>query len=162
MIKVYLAGPFFNPKQVAVIDKLERALRFYPGTFELFSPRSAGPIENLSPEEKAARAEAIFADNVDKMLWADMILAVIDGRDTGTTWEQGFCYALRMFGPRAPLPRIVTYTEENFGLNIMLRYSVDGHLHGIDEAVGFLAAVERGVDLDDELRCHQNFNPAVI
>ena len=68
MLKIYLAGPFFNDKQIATIEAIENEFDKYG--FDYFSPRKSGGVKRYS----------------------------------------------------------VAYTNENFGLDIMLKESVDAHV----------------------------------
>lgn len=122
--RIYLAGPFFNVEQLTLIQKLETELRRIG--WEVYSPREDGILMNMTPAERVASSKKVFARNVEKMLWADIILAVIDNFDPGTVWELGFCYASGEHG-------MVTYTDHNFGLNVMLQESVDAHVRGMEQ-----------------------------
>lgn len=124
---VYLAAPFFTPEQLELVERIEDTLRQHK-KIEVYSPRSDGVLMNMTAEEKAVMAQKIFNTNCQKIDDADMVLAVVDGRDTGTIWELGFAYAIkRFFGDI----RIVTYTNHNYGLNVMIQKSVDAHIHGL-------------------------------
>ena len=53
---IYIAGPFFNEDQVALIEAIEAVLTF--NNMEFYSPRSEGVLFHMTPEEKAARDAA--------------------------------------------------------------------------------------------------------
>ena len=53
-MKIYLAGPFFSPKQIETIEAIENEFDKYG--FDYFSPRkSGGVISHLSPEDRTER-----------------------------------------------------------------------------------------------------------
>ena len=62
------------------------------------------------------------------MINANILFAVVDGRDTGTVYEMGYFKALadhfkyKNKSSEAEHKRYsITYTNENFGLNVMLK-----------------------------------------
>lgn len=150
MINVYLAGPFFNPEQVAVIEKLERLLAKFP-VFSVYSPRVDGVLIEMSAADKIKNSRQVFMTNCQKLRWADLVLAVVDGRDTGTTWEMGFAFATGI--------KIITYTDNDYGLNVMIQESVAAHARGEEDAEKILSAINR-FDVD-RLKDFRNFHPAV-
>ena len=92
-MKVYLAGPFFNEKQIKIIDKIEKA--FDRHEINYFSPRKGGGIiTDLPVEERMKRSKEIYQSNIDNMIDSDILFAVVDGRDTGTVYEMGYFKSL--------------------------------------------------------------------
>lgn len=79
-------------------------------------------------EEVYARIDEIF-DNVEYMI------AVIDDRKTIVSWMIGQAYA-------RGIP-VVTYSNYNYGINIMLLVSVLTHIRGTEELGNFLQQVKR-------------------
>lgn len=150
MLKVYLASPFFNPSQVAVVERLERLISPMKD-FVLYSPRSEGVLIEMTPAEKKAAARKIFETNIWRLRWADLLVAVVDGRDTGTTWEMG--YACGIGKP------VFTYTDQDYGLNVMIQESVRAHARGIEEMRLVLEAVAVGDQA--EIDRHRNFDPGL-
>jgi nucleoside 2-deoxyribosyltransferase len=175
MFKIYLAGPFFNEKQIDVIERIENEFDKYG--FDYFSPRKGGGvISHLSPEERTK------ASKVD----ANVLFAVVDGHDTGTVYEMGYFKAMtdhfryKTNEASVDLRRYtVTYTDENFGLNIMLKESVDAHIVGDSDLKSFCGICagnwdapvgkEKNPEWSDNssrrkkiLGQFQNFNPDVI
>jgi nucleoside 2-deoxyribosyltransferase len=131
-MKIYLASPFFNPAQVAVVEAIEKV--FEEKGIDFYSPRKEGVLINMTPDERRASTQRIFDKNVEEILRADKILAVVDGRDPGTTWEVGFGYAKRI--------PIITYTDQGFGLNVMIQKCVSAHVKGIDMLKEYLDFIE--------------------
>lgn len=79
-------------------------------------------------EEVYARIDEIF-NNVEYMI------AVIDDRKTIVSWMIGQAYA-------RGIP-VVTYSNYNYGINIMLLVSVLTHIRGTEELGNFLQQVKR-------------------
>ena len=87
-MKIYLAGPFFNPKQIETIEAIENEFDKYG--FDYFSPRkSGGVISHLSLEDRSKESKRIYDSNVSAMIDANVLFAIVDGRDTGTVYEMG-------------------------------------------------------------------------
>lgn len=154
-MKVYLAGPFFNPQQVAIIEKIEVLLSKFKG-LEVYSPRKDGVLIDMSPEERAKAKRGIFEKNVKEIYACNLMVSVVDGRDAGTIWEHGFAFCMKHIGYDN---LIVTYTDENFGLNVMIQESVDAHAKGMENLEAIVAAI---VDADlFTLTKFHDFNPGV-
>jgi nucleoside 2-deoxyribosyltransferase len=71
-IKIYLAGPFFYPAQLQIILQLEEALE--AAGYVVLSPRK---FMVLKENATKAQRDAVFADNVAKMMQANLIVAQI-------------------------------------------------------------------------------------
>jgi|TARA_R110002020_G_scaffold48763_5_gene138989 nucleoside 2-deoxyribosyltransferase len=185
MLKIYLAGPFFNDKQINLIETIE--FEFDKYGFDYFSPRKGGGvISHLSPEDRTKESKRIYESNVKEMINANVLFAVTDGRDTGTVYEMGYFKALtdhfkyKSDKSERDLKRYsITCTNENFGLNIMLKESVDAHIVGERELKNFCGICagnwDPPVGKENEegwgdnygrrgkiLSQFQNFNPDVI
>ena len=143
MLKIYLAGPFFSEKQINLIERIESQFDKYG--FDYFSPRkSGGVISHLSPEDRTKESKKIYDSNIREMVNANVLFAIIDGRDTGTVYEMGYFKALtdhfryKFDKSEIDLKRYsITCTDENFGLNIMIKESVDAHIVGQQELKTF-------------------------
>ena len=143
MLKIYLAGPFFSEKQINLIEKIESEFDKYG--FDYFSPRkSGGVISHLSLEDRTRESKKIYDSNIREMVNANVLFAIIDGRDTGTVYEMGYFKALtdhfryKFDKSEIDLKRYsITCTDENFGLNIMIKESVDAHIVGQQELKTF-------------------------
>jgi nucleoside 2-deoxyribosyltransferase len=76
-IRVYLAGPFFNPDQLSTIEMLEAVLGAH---FSVFSPRRDGGI--LKPMASAEDRQKVFADNFRGIKGAHVVVAQVAALDT--------------------------------------------------------------------------------
>jgi nucleoside 2-deoxyribosyltransferase len=185
MLKIYLAGPFFSEKQINLIERIESEFDKYG--FDYFSPRkSGGVISHLSLEDRTRESKKIYDSNIREMVNANVLFAIIDGRDTGTVYEMGYFKALtdhfryKSDKSEKDLKRYsITCTDENFGLNIMIKESVDAHVVGEQDLKAFCgicagnwdAPLGKENDSDWEnnyarrekiLNQFQNFDPNVI
>ena len=114
---IYLASPFFNEEQLNFVKELEEA--FDIAGISYFSPRSEGVLIEMTPEEKEKKMTEIFESNVKHIAQANLVVAVIDDWDTGTVWEMGFAYGINI--------PIMTISNHDYGLNVMVRQSVECH-----------------------------------
>jgi nucleoside 2-deoxyribosyltransferase len=146
MTKVYLAGPFFKPEQIEVLETLEKIIR--GEGFELISPRFAGVLSNMDQDRRQAAALTIFAHNCVDLHEADIVIAIIDDRDSGTMWEMGFFYGLFWSQKGGKERKIYTFTNHNYNLNIMLAGCVEGHVTGYDQMAEILERIKQGERTD--------------
>jgi len=128
-MRLYLAAPFFTPSQLDLVVRLEGIVNAIPDLV-LYSPRVDGVLTKMTQEERDAAALSIFEKNCEEIARADVIFAVIDDRDLGVIWEMGYG-----FGKGVP---IVTYTDKDFGLNVMLKGCAQAHVKGVGEAFKLL------------------------
>lgn len=125
--KVYLAGPFFNPEQKAVMAGIEQ--RCSDNDIEYFSPRWECLCPPDAPEVQRRNA---YQMNVDHIESAKFIIARIDDFDPGTIWEMGY----------AAKAKVRTYaftTVDGRGLNLMLAMSGVKLIQGWEKLDAFLA-----------------------
>jgi nucleoside 2-deoxyribosyltransferase len=132
-MRIYLAAPFFSPAQLETVIALEAAMSVRRIGF--FSPRSEGIVAGKTVAERKAMAPIVFSSNCLEIDRSDGLLAVIDDRDQGVTWEIGYAYA------RAK--RIATYTSQNYGLNVMISECVSAHLRGMTQLEEFLDELKK-------------------
>jgi len=122
-MKTYIASPLFNEEQINNIKLIESLLESYG--FQYFSPRNGKSSrefsahmtypENVNHDLKLRLARDIFQENTDELDSSQLVVACIDDRDTGTSWEVGYAYA-----KGTP---IITCTFHDYGLNIMLQFA---------------------------------------
>lgn len=117
-MRIYLAGPFFSPEQIARIEKVEAALRQNPTVDGFFSPRQSD--ENDAPSAEVgspAWAKQIFAKDVAEIDQADALVVVADyvhaNVDSGTAFEVGYGY-------HAHKPLIILQELADEPLNLMI------------------------------------------
>jgi len=88
-LKVYIASPFFNPKQVNQVEYIKETLTKLG--YEYFSPKD---YFVLDPNATAEDRKRIFDVNVEKIEWADFVLCNTEAKDLGTIWEAGFSHGI--------------------------------------------------------------------
>lgn len=74
--KAYLAGPFFNPAQVALMLRIE--LAFCDAGVPFFSPRLESAENKKEGPLTDEDADAIYARNVEAIFDCDWMLAIVD------------------------------------------------------------------------------------
>ena len=89
-MKVYLASPFFNDKELEILSQVEKILDDKGLT--VFKPK-----DNQFNELEAGSNPWSLAtfNNYKKFIdWADIVVAVYHGNysDSGTAWEIGYAY----------------------------------------------------------------------
>ncbi len=128
--KVYIAAPFFTDDQLKRVTIVEEALDLME--IEYFSPRSGDMLSDVtgSQAEKQAIAKKIFESNVEHIERCNILLAILDERDTGTTFELGYavCFAKILAEDHGEKYTIITMNLSGKGLNVMLRECVDTHI----------------------------------
>lgn len=171
--KVYLAAPFFNEEQVALVEVLE-ALIIDSG-WRMFSPRRGKYAYEMNEllRQKARRKVVIdelvkqgvvtasaydelqqfdppedlrlkvFNDNWTNIDDADLVLAVIDNFDVGAMWEIGYAFARHV--------PIVTHTGRDYGCNLMLAHSIVGHTKSIKAVTDVLLIGNPSLSFDRNL-----------
>ena len=88
-MKVYIASPFFNPKQIDQVEFIKKTLT--KSGYEYFSPKDFFVLKQNATQEDRQR---IFDVNVEKIKWADFILCNTEAKDLGTIWEAGYAYGI--------------------------------------------------------------------
>lgn len=91
-MKIYLASPFFNQKEIIVYDEIIKKLR---QKHEVFVPREH-VIENAWNMTNKDWGKAVFDMDVEAIRDCDIVVALNWGMysDSGTAWECGFAYGI--------------------------------------------------------------------
>lgn len=125
-IEVYIAGGFFNEEQLKAVSDIEERLK--KESISFFSPRLEGGIlKNMSPREKARSISNVYRSNIDAIEEAGVVLAIIDDFDTGTVFEMGYAVAKGV--------PVISISNKNYGLNVMLSESVQAHVTNHDDMI---------------------------
>lgn len=89
-MKIYLASPFFNDKELEAVKTAEDILE--QRGFTVFSPRKY----QISGEKQgsAAWSKATFMADRSYIDWADVVVMLYHGQysDSGTAWECGYAF----------------------------------------------------------------------
>lgn len=126
-MKIYLASPFFNDKEIKRVELMETILR--AKGLNVFSPR-----ENQLPELELGSFEwrtNVFRNDIHHIMWADAVVAIIDDNygDTGTAWEIGYAYAMGK--------PIYLYNPSGNIINLMLTDSTHGYFESIIDVIDY-------------------------
>lgn len=113
-MKIYLAGPLFSAAERNFNHELARLLR--NKGHEVWLPQEF--------EQRTMSTKQIFAQDVEGIDWADVVVANMDGPDpdSGTSWECGYAYRKK--------PVILFRTDFRAG------YKLGGDLPRINEQNG--------------------------
>lgn len=143
-MKVYAAGPFFNSQQLETMELIESVIESFD-EFEVFKPRNgAASAKKLNKDIGAGKdpsaetRKRVFRDNVENILDADLVVACIDDRDIGTIFEIGYAFA-------ESVP-IFTFTNQGYGMNLMLAESTLAHCKGVEQLKQALEMFLDGAD----------------
>lgn len=85
MRKAYIAAPFFNPKQLEIVEQVKGVLD--AAEISYFSPKD----ENLF--KQGDNPKLILNENCYAIRNANVIVVITDDKDVGTIWEAGYAYA---------------------------------------------------------------------
>lgn len=77
----------------------------------------------------------------------DLVIAVIDDRKTIVSWTMGQAFARNI--------PIATYSDQGYGINVMLLCSLLTHIRGEDEMKEFLEQIKNGLDTVPEFDISQ-------
>lgn len=163
MKKVYIASPFFNEDQINHVKNMEVVLE--SRGYDVYSPMRDGVV--LKPDATVHERLATYYENLRAMNEADFMVAILNDRDTGTTFEQGYfagkweaerlaaqSYANDNSIPedKFPLlkqktPRVITFATNGKPVNVMLLGGTMMHCGSWEELGTYLDHVdERGLD----------------
>ena len=119
---VYLAGPFFNERQIKNIEFAEKVLA--QKGFAFFSPMRHGAD---TPAGTPEWARQIFAKDRSEIDRADLIVALYDGSDSdsGTAWECGYAFACGK-------PVLLVHTDREKDSNLMMHCGCASNIY-LDE-----------------------------
>lgn len=92
-MKIYMAGPFFNEREIAKMKKMIEVVKNKYPEAELFIPMEH-KIKNGEELPNPVWAKKVFDMDVKAIDESDFVVAMYLGHysDTGTVWEQGYAY----------------------------------------------------------------------
>lgn len=85
MNQIYLAGPFFNPKQLAIIENIKECIEILD--LRYFSPKDESMFKQGDDPKH------ILQLNCDAINDSDLVIVVTNDKDVGTIWEAGYAFA---------------------------------------------------------------------
>lgn len=133
-IRVYLAGPYFTDDHKKTIDQVRKDLMEMSSRIVVYSPFHDGIDFSEAGKnvkgEKSLVAKMIFSENIAAINHSDIVLALVDDRDPGTIMEIGYAA-----GKDIP---VVTYSGQNYGVNLMISNSSVAHYTDLKAMVQFI------------------------
>lgn len=90
-MKIYLASPFFNEKELEDVKMAEKILT--ERGFSLFSPR-LNEVRTDENTQQSWWSKETFMNDKKFIDWADVVVMLYYGgySDSGTAWECGYAY----------------------------------------------------------------------
>ena len=143
MQKIYLAGPFFNEKEIALIKEFAARLR---EKYEVFVPMEH-TAEGDVPHGSFAWGKEIYDIDVKGLRDSDFVVALDHGftSDAGTAWETGYARAL------GKPSYIVAVGDGGPVRSVMLLFGCTRYFASLDDLLAYLdgetvpTAEERGI-----------------
>lgn len=117
-MRLVLAGPFFNDREVERLDKVKARLESLG--LEVYSTSHRNRRINLADPKEKNRRFSLLCEEIRK---SDGVFAVLDGKDAGTIWETGYAFA-------AGKP-VLAFCEEGGFFSLMIDQSAT-YLTGFD------------------------------
>ena len=124
----YVAGPFFNPEQVASMERLEHVLDTHGKT--MFRPRFASDIAEVGPA-------GCFDDDVNGICASKAVIANLMDEDSGTMFEIGFAHSLGI-----PVYAYREGLRDGDSINLMIAQSVRAVFSSSDDLAWYLETGE--------------------
>ena len=121
----YAAGPFFNPSQVASMERMERVLESHGK--HLFKPRFVSDVTKVGPT-------VCFENDLHGILSSSAVIANLVDEDSGTMYEIGFAHAHHM-----PVYGYLEGVRAGSKVNLMISQSLDALFASPDDLDAFLA-----------------------
>lgn len=116
MSKVYIAAPFFNDKQLQIVEDIKAILE--EQCIEYFSPKDESMFKQGDDPKQ------ILKLNCRAIEHSDFVIVVTDDKDVGTIWEAGYSYAFNV-----PILYVWLGYEPHMKFNIMLAASGSAVVH---------------------------------
>ena len=122
--RVYVAAPIFTEDQLRAVGAVTEILEGCG--YVTYSPSRDGIM--LAPDDPAERRDEVFRSNVAAIRQSDLLVALLDVKDTGTTWELGLAT-----GNELPIIAVTLSVPQ---MNVMLERGVVAHVRDLDALAG--------------------------
>lgn len=126
-MRVYIASPFFNEKEIGYLEEVEQILLNKGINF--YSPR-LNEDRNEEVCQKSWWSKQTFLNDVKNINSSDCVVMLYHGNysDSGTSWECGYAY-----GIHKPVIVIHLCENEDNGSNLMIHEGCHANLLSIKE-----------------------------
>lgn len=122
MRKVYIAAPWFTPKQAERLEGIKKLLTNYKVPF--YSPKDECLFTNVSEMNPFQ----VLQTNCDAIVESEFLLAITDGKDVGTMWECGYAYAMGV-------PILYVWLTKEYGQKFNLMLAASGAVAHTEEQI---------------------------
>ncbi|MDA1509624.1 nucleoside 2-deoxyribosyltransferase [Bacillus cereus] len=118
MKRVYLASPFFNEREIDLVERVEKILS--EKGLQVFSPMR-NQMEGLTAGSRHWSIET-FRNDVKFIDWSEVVVAIYDGNysDSGTAWELGYA-----FGTNKPVIVVHVGNDSNLMVHESAHANID-------------------------------------
>jgi len=130
---IYLAAPFFSDEQIALVDKVKEFLESIDNVI-VYSPKDDGGV--LKFDATQLERDTIFLENKMGIYFSNLIVALIDFKDIGTVFEEGYGCALDV-----PICAVSLNPPKDFKFNVMLANSLSCFARDLDVLKEFVLAL---------------------
>lgn len=120
MRKVYLAGPFFNPRQIGLVKTFETILA--RKGLKVYSPRKH---QSKASYGSMKWRRQTFASDVRAIDSTDVVFAIYNGEDSGTMWEIGHAWSRRK--------PVLVFNSKEKRVNLMIAQSLHAYLDSVEK-----------------------------
>jgi len=119
---IYLAAPFFNEEQIYLVKSVTDFLENLENVI-VYSPMRDGGI--LNQDATDAECDRVYDDNINAISSVNLVVALVDYKDSGTTFEIGFAAALG-------IPVVGVALKPDSIMNVMLSRSFSVYCKNFD------------------------------
>ena len=134
-MRIYLAAPFFNLVQLFRVNHTRDILQRQPWPGTEFPPHVYCPHEHMILPTNATRAmrKDVFQSNMNEVRRSQVLVAILDEKDTGTIWEMGFAHD--------KVPTYGVYYDKGLKINVMLAEGCIRIYDGVEAFERFLQGI---------------------
>ena len=122
-ITVYLAGPFFSQQELLWVEYICEILE--QRGLKVLSPSRENGI--INPKTSQMERESIFNLDIEMINKSDVIIALLDSDDMGTSFEIGYSYSIKK--------PVIGLDTSGGVVNNMIRYGCDAICNNIEELI---------------------------
>lgn len=159
-MRIYIASPFFNEEEIDRVKKMEIVLE--SRGYDVYSPMRDGVI--LKPDATPEERLATYKENIEEVMKCDLLVAIVATRDTGTSvelgvkigqWEKTRELYLEIYDHDPEVltanelsmleqetPRIITFSDTDRSVNVMLLGAVLKHISNWADINGYMDYID--------------------